>query len=456
VVYARTDDGIDVAYAVSGMGARDVVIVHGFATHLDLMWESPWHAAWASQLQEQFRIVHFDKRGTGLSDRSLGMGSIEQRSSDLISVMNAAGIERASLLGISEGAPMALVTAATHPDRVDRIATYGGYARLLVADDYPDGFDLEAAQQIIDWMVANWGTGEVFGGMFIESPASAIPSFGRFERNACTRQVMGRIMRANLEIDVRPLLPLVTAPTLVIHNDRDPVIPARFGRTVSDLVPGARHQEFPGEFHCTSHVEEAIPRIKSAIDFLAGPDRPERPLMSSRRLATVLFTDIVDSTKRAASVGDRAWREILEQHDRRAAAAVEASGGRLVKSTGDGILALFDGPSDAIACGRRLAGLVKPLDLGVRSGVHTGEVELRGGDVGGIGVHLAARVAAIADADELLVSRTVRDLMLGSDISFTPRGNHALKVNRPGSDGGSQSMEDESHGSTQEVPRRAA
>jgi class 3 adenylate cyclase len=428
VEYARSDDGIDIAYTVSGAGEQTVVIAHGFTTHLDFLWESVWHATWANQLAGQFRVIQFDKRGTGLSDRSLGSGSIEQRSRDVTAVMDAAGVERACLIGISEGAPMSLVTAAARPERVERMVIYGGYARTLRADDYPDGVDAAVVDGFAEWIGANWGSGRVIGTLFVESPESMFPALARYERNSCSRQLAADIMRANAEIDVRPIIPLVSAPTLVLHNSGDAVVPAAWGRAIADLLPSAVYQELEGDFHCTSYVDRAMPRVDAAVEFLLRSPHTTVPAPSaSRRLASVLFTDLVDSTARASAVGDRAWREILEQHDRRAAAAVEAAGGRLVKSTGDGILALFDGPSDAIACGRRLAVLMQPLNLKTRAGVHTGEVELRGADVGGIGVNLAARVAALAGPDEILVSRTVRDLTLGSELDYCPRGTHSLK-----------------------------
>jgi class 3 adenylate cyclase len=428
VEYARTDDGVDIAYTVSGDGDQAVVILHGFTTHLDFVWESPWHATWANQLAAHFRVVQLDKRGTGLSDRLLGTGSVEQRSRDVTAVMDAAGIDRASLVGISEGAPMALVTAATRPERVDRMVLYGGFARTLYAEDYPHGATAEMVEEFASWIGANWGTGRVIGTMFTESPPTMLPALARFERNACGRQLAELIMRMNSTIDVRPLVPLVTAPTLVLHNAGDVVVPGAWGRAIADLLPSAAYEEFEGDFHCTSYVDRALPRVHAAIDFLLGSQRPAAPTSTgSRRLASVLFTDLVDSTARASAVGDRAWREILEQHDWRANAAVEAAGGRLVSSTGDGILAVFDGPSDAISCGRQVALLMQTLGLKVRAGVHTGEVELRGADVGGIGVHLAARVAALAGPDEILVSRTVRDLTLGSDLDYQSRGVHVLK-----------------------------
>jgi len=303
---------------------------------------------------------------------------------------------------------------------------YGGFARILIADDYPEGLAEEVGRQFVDWLVSAWGTGECIGRAFIESPESVIPTLAHFERNACTPKMVGEIMTANVLVDVRPLLPMVAAPTLVIHNRQDPLVQPAWGRACADLVPGARYLEFDGAFHCTSYVEKALPRIEAAVDFLAGP-QTAAPRPAGRALASVLFTDIVGSTEAASRMGDSAWRETLEQHDHRARGVIADAGGRFVKSTGDGVLATFDGPSDAVRCARSLVEAMRPLDMAIRAGVHTGEIEHRGGDVGGIGVHLAARVTSLAGSGEVLVSRTVRDLTLGSELKFSGRGTHSLK-----------------------------
>lgn len=425
VSYARTNDGIDIAYTITGKGPRDVVMIHGFTTHLDHIWDQPWHATWDRRLAEHFRILTLDKRGTGLSDRSLGFGSIEDRTRDLVAVMDAAGSERASLVGISEGAPISLSMAAAFPDRVDRIVIYGGWARLAAGPDYPQGAAPDVLDGFARWTGERWGEGECFG-VFIDSPEDVRDMWAHFERNACTPQMAEAILRGYFEVDVRALLPSVKAPTLVIHNAGDPLMPPALGRTISDGVPDAQYREFEGDYHCTSYVERALPRIDAAVEFLLGDGRPPS-VQTTRILATVLLTDIVGSTERASEVGDAAWGQMLDQHDARARVVVEKLGGRVVKTTGDGILAVFDGPSRGIECASAIAEAVRPLGIGVRAGVHTGEIEERGHDIGGVGVHVAARVAAHARGGEVLVSRTVRDLTLGSALTFDERGIHVLK-----------------------------
>jgi len=425
VSYARTDDGIDIAYTVTGNGPRDVVVIHGFTTHLDLVWDQPWHTTWDRRLGEHFRVLTFDKRGTGLSDRSLGSGSIEDRTRDVVAVMDAVGSERASLVGISEGAPLSLSMAAMHPDRVDRIVIYGGFARLAAGPDYPQGVAVDVLEEFARWIGEYWGRGVCFT-VFVDSPGDLQDAWAHFERNACTRQVAEAILRGYFQVDVRPLLPSIQAPTLVIHNAGDRLIPVPIGRTIADGIPVAEYREFEGDFHCTSYIERALPRIDAAVEFLLGESGAQR-VATTRTLATVLFTDIVGSTERAAEMGDTAWREVLEQHDSRAGMSVDKFGGRVVKTTGDGILALFDGPSRGIECARAIGAALKPLGVAIRAGVHTGEVEERGDDVGGVGVHVAARVMALAEASEVVVSRTVRDLVLGSSFQFDERGRHELK-----------------------------
>ncbi|MBI2170049.1 MAG: adenylate/guanylate cyclase domain-containing protein [Actinobacteria bacterium] len=434
VRYARTHDGIDVAYMVTGEAARDVVVVHGFTTHLDLMWDVPWYPYWTQRLGEHFRVIQFDKRGTGLSDRSLGLGSIEDRARDILAVMDACGSEQASIVGISEGGPMALAFAALNPGRVDRLVLYGSMARVLRADDYPDGVDEAVGAAFVEWIGRIWGTGEALGTLFMThapDPEAALRTAAQCERNACTPQMAQQIMRHNVDVDVRPVLAGISAPTLVMHVTDDPLVQVAWGRYLGEHVPDAEYFECPGDFHCTWRVDEFEPFMERAVAFLVGgaggvpASRP--PVDGHRVVSTVLFTDIVGSTELAAELGDGAWREILEQHDRVAADRVARSGGRVVKSTGDGLLAVFDGPSRAIlsACETRAG--VAPLGLKIRAGVHVGEIERRGDDIGGIGVHIAARVAALAGADEVLVTRTVRDLTMGSGLEFHGRGRHALK-----------------------------
>lgn len=431
--YARTSDGIDVAYATYGDGPRDVVLVHGFTTHLDLVGDSPWHSYWTRRLGERFRVIQLDKRGTGLSDRSLGHGSLEDRTRDLLAVMEAAGSASAALVGISEGGPMALTFAAMHPDRVERLVLYGTMARALWAPDYPVGVAPELAEAFTALLDDTWGTGQMFATFFLSHAPdtdAAMELMAKFERNACTRQMAGEIMQRNLQIDVRALLPAVSVPTLVMHAVGDPLVPVDLGRYVAENIPRAQYAESEGDYHCTWATKEFAPMMDRAMAFLCDEDlAPQRDATarSERSVATILFTDIVGSTDKAAAMGDERWSGLLAQHDRRAADATRRSGGTLVKSTGDGVLALFDGPSRAIEAVNDLRRSVSDLDLQLRAGIHTGEVERTKADVSGIGVHIAARMMACAGPDEVIASRTVKDLAAGSGIVFTERGVQTLR-----------------------------
>ena len=433
IAYARTSDDIDIAYATFGVGPRDIVVIHGFVTHLDFIGDSPWHAYWLRRLGEHARVIVLDKRGTGLSDRTLGHGSIEDRTRDLLAVMDATGASRASLVGVSEGGPIALTFAGTYPERVDKLVLYGTFARMRWAPDYPAGIGSELADSFLAWIEKAWGTGEPLGTFFINHApdvAAAVRSMSKFERNASTPQMALEILRRNLEIDVRALLPAVSVPTLVLHNTRDPVIPVGAGRLLAETIPGAEYEEADDDYHCTWAVKEFEPLMDRAVAFLCSDEVISRrePLPgSTRSVATVLFTDLVGSTDRAASMGDEAWGQLLERHHHAGAEATRLAGGTVVKTTGDGMLALFDGPSRAIQAVRSLRVELKELDLQVRAGIHTGEVERARGDVAGIGVHIAARLMALAGPDEVLASRTVRELAAGSGIGFVGRGAQVLR-----------------------------
>jgi class 3 adenylate cyclase/pimeloyl-ACP methyl ester carboxylesterase len=445
VQYARTSDGIDIAYVTYGEGPTDVVLIHGFTTHLDLIADSPWHAYWARCLGERFRLIQLDKRGSGLSDRTLGHGSIEDRTRDVLAVMDAAGSDRASVVGISEGGPMALTLAATHPERVHRLVLYGTFARLLWAPDHPAGHSAELAESFNEVVTEGWGNGQAFARFFINhapDTETALRVMAKMERNACTPQMASEILRRNMEIDVSALLPSITVPTLVMHNAGDALIPVGLGRHLAETIPGAEYLEGDGDYHCTWVPKEFEPLMDRALAFLgaaspsddggrattdAVPARPARPQLPSRAVATILFTDIVGSTDRAVAMGDEAWGRVLSEHHRHAVDATRDFGGTLVKTTGDGVLALFDGPSRAIQAVQQMSGAIAPLDLQLRAGIHTGEVERTSDDVLGIGVHVAARVMGRAGPEEILTSRTVRDLAAGSGIVFADRGHHGLK-----------------------------
>ena len=426
VRYARSTGGIDIAYQTVGRGPIDLVFVCGFTSHLDLVWDLSF-ANWILGLDGVARIITFDKRGTGLSDRSLGFGSLAERADDIRAVMDASGVNRVALWGISEGGPMSILFAATYPDRVSHLIIYGCGARFSRAQDYPYGLPIEDMERVFDALVPTWGRGELLDMFIQDSPegAEVKAAKARFERSACTPQMMREIMQRNIEIDVRPLLPAVSVPTLVMHNANDPLIIVEHGRYLAEHIPGAQYIEGTGNFHGTWDAAKLRWTIDAARHFLGATDA-ESPL-ADRVLATVLFTDIVGSTARTASVGDHSWRELLDRHDQLARTEIHRYQGRLVKTTGDGVLATFDGPARAIGCARDLAKRSKILGLALRAGVHTGEVERRGDDIAGIGVVIARRICDIASDGELLTSRTVKDLVTGSGIVFDDRGSHTLK-----------------------------
>jgi class 3 adenylate cyclase len=426
--YATSTGGVDIAW--QELGDPDgpcLVFVLGFISHLELNREFPPFVNYLEPLIRHCRILAFDKRGTGLSARSLGYGSVAERTDDVRAVMDAAGWDRASLFGISEGGPISLLFAATYPERVERLVLYGTMSRIFPGDGYPYGdasLDRERSLSALEHL---WGTGRALEFLFQHAPDAAItrPILARFERNACTPRMAAEIMRRNYEIDVREALSSISVPTLVMHCAGDPALPVEHGRYIAEHVNGARFVEIDNDFHGSWIASDYEPITTAAVDFVAGAR--ERRREAERVLATVLFTDIVRSTERAAASGDRWWRELLDRHDREASVWVERFGGRLVKQTGDGMLATFDGPARAVACATQLAATMTAIGLPIRAGLHTGEIERRGDDIGGLAVHIAARVAGLADTGEVLVSRTVRDLVVGSDLTFEDRGSHELK-----------------------------
>jgi pimeloyl-ACP methyl ester carboxylesterase/class 3 adenylate cyclase len=419
--YARCAGGIDIAYKVMGDGPIDVVFVPGFVSHLDLIDDVPFYCHPVDDMARFARVVIFDKRGTGLSDRSLGFGSLADRMDDIRAVMDAAGIARAALFGISEGGPLAILFAATYPDRVTKLCLYGTFARASYDSDYPIGLSPEIVEVAVNSLSEEWGTGQGLNMVVQNIPPEAMPIIARYERNACTPKMVAEIMRSNFAIDVRSVLPAITVPTLVLHTRGDPLMPIALGRWLAEHIPSAEFVELEGAFHGDWNIKGLIPE---AASFLAG-EAPQSA--TDRMLATVLFTDIVSSTETDVRVGDHRWRELLDQHDYVAKRRIARHRGRLVKTTGDGLLATFDGPARAITCAQEIALGAKPLGLDIRAGLHTGEVELRGDDITGLGVVIARRVCDLAARDELLASRTVKDLVIGSGISFADRGVHALK-----------------------------
>jgi class 3 adenylate cyclase len=344
--------------------------------------------------------------------------------------MDAAGSERAVIYGISEGGPMAILFAARYPERVHSLILYGTAARFTADDDYPFGFTTSDMNSLLDLLSESWGEGVCYG-LFVQNPPDpelARRALAPFERAACTPRMAREIMERNAEIDVRPLLGSVCVPTLVIHCAGDPTVPVGLGRYLGEHIPGARYVELPGRFHGSWRPEDFSLAAGPIAEFLGelGAGAPPAP-PTDRVLATVVFTDIVGSTQRVSGAGDRAWRELLDRHDDVAADKVSQHGGRLIKTTGDGALATFGGPSAGLDAARSIRDAVAGLGIEIRAGVHTGEVELRDGDVSGIAVHIAARISELAAPGRIWVSRTVKDLVTGSGATFEDRDEHELK-----------------------------
>lgn len=421
IQYTQAAGDVDIAYRVAGSGPIDVVWVPGLISNLEIEWEDHVRAPIYRRLASFSRLITFDKRGMGLSDRSVGAPTLEERMDDVRAVMDAVGSEQAALIGVSEGGPMSILFAATYPERTAALVLFGTLARMSPDADYPHGNE-EAIADLYRFFDDGWGTGasvEVFAHAFRDHPIVR-DTIGRIERASGSPRTVRAVLDGLLNTDVRAAARTISVPTLVVHTTDDRTVPIGNGRWLADNIDGARFVELPGE-----HVVFDADRFGDEVEsFLTGGRAVATP---DRVLATVMFSDIVGSTERAATVGDRQWRELLDQHDMIVRREVENFGGRLVKSTGDGALATFDGPGRGVACGRRLHQSLQPVGVDVRVGLHTGEIEIRGDDIGGIAVHIAARVSGIADVGEVLVSRTVTDLVAGSGLEFDDRGEHDLK-----------------------------
>jgi class 3 adenylate cyclase len=411
---------------VFGEGELDVVMVPGYITHVELVWEHEPSARFQQALGSFARVIAFDRRGSGLSDPVTTAPSLEQRMDDVRAVMDAAGSERAALIGISEGVPLSILFAASHPERVQALVCSGGMARSTYADDYPWALPAEALiESGYQLLLPSWGDGstiEVAAPSVANDPAIR-EFFGRMQRATASPGMMTALAEMFLDLDVRDVVPTVHVPTLVLHSTRDRLVNVRNGRWLADQLPNARLVELDRDDHVPWYecAEEWLGEVE---EFLTGTRAAAEP---DRILATVLFTDLVDSTRIAAELGDRRWMDLLERHQLEVRAALERFGGREVKTIGDGFLATFDGPARAIRCACEIVGSSGGDGVRVRAGLHSGECELLGEDIGGMAVHIAARVSALAGADEVLVSRTVKDLVVGSGIEFEDRGAHTLK-----------------------------
>jgi pimeloyl-ACP methyl ester carboxylesterase len=422
--YAKSGD-LNIAYQVVGQGPFDLVYVPGWVSNIEAMWEEPSHARLLGRLAAFSRLILFDKRGTGMSDPVPvdRLPTLEERMDDVRAVMDAAGSERAAIFGSSEGGLMSVLFSATSPERIEALITLAIYATRLRSPDYPWAPKPEARAAEIEEIERTWG-----GEMDISNLApSADEAFKRravaYLRRSASPGAAVALLRMNSQIDVREVLPTIRVPTLVLQRVDDRDVNVEEGRWIARQIPGAKYVELPGDEHLiwAGDVDAVVDEVE---EFLTGRRPVHEP---DRVLATVLFTDIVGSTERATEVGDRRWRELLDQHHSLVRRQLERFDGREVDTAGDGFLATFDGPARAIRCADSLRVGVRALGLEIRAGLHTGECEVVGDGVRGIAVHTGARVAALAGTGEVLVSSTVKDLVAGSGIEFEDRGTHELK-----------------------------
>jgi pimeloyl-ACP methyl ester carboxylesterase len=421
--YAKSAD-VNIAYQVVGSGPLDLVLVPGFISHLELDWQGPGYAQMLDRLSSFARVIRFDKRGTGLSDRPGGLPELESRMDDVRAVMDAAETERAALMGYSEGGPLSMLFAATYPGRTTSLVLYGTYAkRRDPDDDYPWCATWEERQAYADDVEREWGSEADLGTMTPNAGPAEVEWWRRRARAAASPGAAKALILMNSNIDVRSILPTIHVPTLVLHRTGDRDSRPEEGRYVAERIPGARFVELEGDDHVPWIDPDQI--LDEVEEFLTGVRRgPE----VHRVLATVLFTDIVGSTSRAVELGDRRWRSLLEQHHATVRRELARFRGNEVDTAGDGFLATFDGPARAVRCAQAIRGALRSLGIDISAGVHVGEIEVAdGGAISGVAVHIGSRVAEQAVPGEVLVSSTVKDLVAGSGLDFEPRGTHELK-----------------------------
>jgi class 3 adenylate cyclase len=429
--YAKSGD-LSIAYQVVGDGPIDLVYVIGWVSNIDVVWEEPSYERFLRRLASFSRLIIFDKRGTGLSDpvSTVDLPTMEQRMDDVRAVMDAAGSEKAALLGISEGGPLCLLFAATYPRRTEAVAVIGSYARAARTVDAVGARTAEQWDKELTWLQQHWGDEVARQTLRARAPSVyGDPLFrdwwGRYLRASASPGAAAALARMNRQLDVRPALDAVTVPTLVIHASHDGAIQADNGRFLAKRIAGARYIEMDSRDHLPWVIGKDADTVVAAVqELLTGKSDGHEP---TRILATVLYTDMVDSTKTAAAMGDKQWRKVVTTHEEVARREVDRARGKLVKTMGDGVLAMFDGPARAVRCAVALRDAIKPLGIETRAGLHTGEVELVNDDIAGIASSIGARVMALAAGGEVLVPHTVKDLVAGSGIVFEARGQHALK-----------------------------
>jgi class 3 adenylate cyclase len=425
--YATRGD-IHVAYQVMGEGDLDIVLVSSWFSHLEARWDIPSFAHYLRRLASFGRLISFDKYGMGLSDPvpSRSLPPIEEWMDDVRAVMDAVGSERAAILGLVEGGLMAAMFAASYPDRASGLVLANTTAKTSLGPDYPIGIPPEGQKLILGLVEQAWGRPDLMVALnptLAEDEASR-EAWARLLRLSASPATASAVVRTLFQLDLREVLPSIQAPTLVIHRSGNPLVTVEHGRYLAEHIPGAKFVELPGGDY-TVPIGDVDAMLDEIEEFLTGTRG--KGADTDRLLATVLFTDIVQSTERAAEVGDDRWKEMLDAHDELAQRQLARYRGRLVKTTGDGLLATFDGPTRAIWGALAIRDGLRRMGIEIRGGLHTGEIERRGEDVHGIGVHIAARVQSLARPGEVLASRTVRDLAAGSGIGFTDRGTHRLK-----------------------------
>ncbi len=423
--YAKSG-GVSIAYQVVGDGPIDLVFIPGFVSNVEYYWEMPATARAFRRFASFSRLIIWDKRGTGLSDPVARVPTLDERAEDLRAVMDAAGSERAAIMGISEGGPMGILFAAVHPDRTSALILHGVSPKFSASADWEWGWSPDEVRVLLADVEENWGRTaliDVFAPTLANDPTAA-QVWGRIQRVGASPAMGIALWQALCELDCREVLPAVRVPTLILHRTGERVAHVEGARYMARTIPGAKIVEFPGIDH-SFLVGAADPVIDEIEEFLTGV-RPGQ--VADRILATVLFTDIVGSTERAAQLGDHRWRDLLAAHDKAVRRELSAFGGKEINWTGDGFLATFTGPSRAIECACAVRDAVRHLGLEIRVGLHTGECERLAHDqLGGLAVHIGARVAALAGAGEVLLSSTVKDLVAGSGMDFLDRGCHALK-----------------------------
>ena len=422
--YARSGD-LHIAYFVEGSGPVDLVWVPTWIGQCEYLWSEPTLAGALERLTSFSRFITFDRRGSGLSDPMFGAPTLEEQMDDVLAVMDAAGSEKAALVGTLEGGPMAMLFAATHPERVQSLILYATFARATWAEDYPWPWTKEERDARMEQLWDRWGQGLLASQ--VAPGAAEEPRFmewaGRLERLAASPRTIRMIFELIGEFDVRHVLPSIRVPTLVMHRREDTFLKVEHSHYIAEHIPGARYIELAGGDNLFS-LGDSEAFLGEIEEFVTGSRQEREP---DRMLATVMFTDIVDSTSRAAELGDADWRRLLERHDSVVRSALDRHRGREVKRTGDGFLATFDGPARAIRAAAIITDAVRALGIDVRTGLHTGECEVMNGDLGGLAVHIGSRVMSCAEPGEVLVSSTVKDLVVGSGIDFEDRGSRELK-----------------------------